>query len=375
MRAISAVVADLLKAMTQHPFSECYRPMGAGDFKELTVGYHPTRRVLDDLERHRFIIKKPGKAPFKGEPGVVTRILPTPRFAEFLLGHGITPANRTLHFTYPKAWHSSEPLRLKAGRTYGRNWKKVAGAKMPVDYSHPKAAAYAEQVKIINGFLAEQEFSFSDEVTLFRGFNVGDHPAFDWNMGGRLFCYGGGYQSLSKNDRKSITINGQRTIELDISACHITIAHGVLGVPLPNRRDLYDIDDLPREIVKSYVTLFLGQGKAPRAWTSDHREEYDKDALKRLGRDYPISKVGESVLNHLPVLHNVAEQKMNWATLQFIESQIIVNAMDRLVQEQGVCTLPVHDSMIFIHSHRLIVENYLSQAFYEHTGYNPVLKV
>lgn len=251
VEALAAMIADLLKGMSYSPVRPCFRRMAANSFSQKVVGYHAFIRALKDLERHKFVRRASGEASFQGKVGTVTRIIPTVRLSDFLTGYGITPANRHDHFHIPKAFKSHEPIALKAGRTFNRNWKKMPGKPLPVSYSNPRAAKYAEQVTSINAFLADQTFSFGEEPVLFRGFNQGDDPSSDYNKGGRLNCYGGGYQQLSKEKRATITINGLPTAEIDISACHITIAHGFCGVALPNRSDLYDIEDIPRDIVKS----------------------------------------------------------------------------------------------------------------------------
>lgn len=373
-KALAAMVADLLKGMSHTPIRPCFRPMGASCFSEKAVGYHAFTRALKDLERHEFVWRAAGEAAFQDKVGIVTRIVPTVRLSDFLAGHGITPLNRHTHFHIPKSFKSHEPLALKAGRTFNRKWKKIPGKPLLVNYSNPRAAKFAAQVTSINAFLAEQVFSFGDEPVLFRGFNQGDDQSSDYDKGGRLNCYGGGYQQLSKDERSAITINGLSTVEIDVSACHITIAHGKCSVALPNRADLYDIEDIPRNIVKSYVTLFLGLGKAPRAWTDEHRLDFDKEQLKWLGKEYPISKVGEKVIRHLPVLIAVQEKGLTWADFQFVESEIIVCTMCRLIEEQGICTLPVHDSLICASKDREIVTTYLSKVFFEKVRLNPVLK-
>jgi hypothetical protein len=48
---------------------------------------------------------------------------------------------------------------------------------------------------------------------------VGDHPAFAWNLGGRLYSQGqDSYQSLSSDQRLDMTIDGEPVCELDIRA-------------------------------------------------------------------------------------------------------------------------------------------------------------
>ena len=55
-------------------------------------------------------------------------------------------------------------------------------------------------------------------------FNNGDHPKFNWNMGGRLYSYGeSNYQQMESADRLRMTINGEEVCEIDIRASYLTI--------------------------------------------------------------------------------------------------------------------------------------------------------
>ena len=67
-----------------------------------------------------------------------------------------------------------------------------------------------------NAFMAEQDvqmpapFGFMRDVFITRRTFIDE----SWQLGGRLF--GGGFQQLSKAERKRITINGEPVVELDV---------------------------------------------------------------------------------------------------------------------------------------------------------------
>lgn len=374
-KALSATIADLFKAASFTPPRSCFRRMGAGDFTGSPVGYHTFSRVLRDLERTGFIRRVTGQAPTKETPGIVTRVIPSIRFMSFMADRGVLIAERASHFTYPRQHNSQQPLQLKTGRTYNAKWKKVAGKKLPIDLSHPKASIYAYEVQRLNAYLSHQRFSLLDDVAMFRGFNLADQPNFDWNKGGRLYCYGGGYQSLSKGARSEITINDLTTTEIDISACHITIAHGICRTPLPNRTDLYAVEGIPRQIVKNFVTLFLGQGKVPIRWTADHRRIYDATNPKRLNQDYPISAISKHILASLPVLKTVSDRGLSWADFQFAESEAMISALLALADKHDVCGLPVHDSLIIPTKDVALAKDCLRDSFYAICNIQPTINI
>lgn len=376
--ALGAAVADMLCSVSFDPPKACFRPMSTASFTGAYIGEQPFRRVLSDLTIAEFVRVEPGKAAFRGDPGVVTRIWPTVRLTDFMATHGVTTRDQMDHFGFVPLHEVTAPLRVRASCRYTLTYEKLTGRIMPVDYAHPRAARYAEDVRRINAFAARQTFSHTDEMVFFRGFNQGDDPAFDYNMGGRLYCVGGGYQGWSQYKKKAtdpersvILINEEPTIEVDISSSHIMIAHGTLGVPLPKRHDLYEIDGIPRVIVKQYVTALLGAGKVPERWASEHILEYDENDRRKLSRDYPIKAVEAKALKAIPVLNAVLEARMTWAHLQFAESEIIINAVSGLIKGKGIMTLPVHDSLILPESKSKVVTSCLTESFYNNSGIYP----
>ena len=52
----------------------------------------------------------------------------------------------------------------------------------------------------------------TDGGPCFLTLNGGDHPKFDWNMGGRLYSYGEfNYRQLERAERLKMTINGEQS--------------------------------------------------------------------------------------------------------------------------------------------------------------------
>lgn len=373
--ALGAATADLLKATSHTPPRPCFRPMGAGSFTDGPIGYHAFKRVLDDLEREGFVERVSGTAPTRDTQGVVTRIIPSIRFTDFMARSGIHEMNRAVHFHYPAQWRAVDPIQLKAGRTFNRSWKKVAGKRLQVNFSEPLPALLADEVRTINQHIARNRFSFADDVTLFRGFNLGDQEGYAWNKGGRLYCHGGSYQSLSKEERQFITINDSKTVEMDISACHITIAHGLCETSLPNRSDLYDVEGVPRDVLKMFITLYLGQGKCPRMWTPDQRQRYNARDLDRLANEHPIQHVAKQAMVHLPVLGMVTERGLSWADFQFIESQVMVKTLLSLAKDHDICALPVHDSLIVPVEDAEQAKAILSHSFHQNCRVLPTINI
>ena len=92
-----------------------------------------------------------------------------------------------------------------------------------------------------NAFMAEQDIQIPTPVGFMRDVFMTRRTFTDesWQLGGRLF--GGGFQQLSEEDRKRITINGEPVVELDIKSCHATMAFAHVGIDwyAQSNQDLY----------------------------------------------------------------------------------------------------------------------------------------
>ena len=94
----------------------------------------------------------------------------------------------------------------------------------------PDVEAQRKVLEKYNAFMAEQDvqiptpFGFMRDVFMTRRTFTDE----SWQLGGRLF--GGGFQQLSKEERKRITINGEPVVELDIKSCHATMAFAHVGI-------------------------------------------------------------------------------------------------------------------------------------------------
>lgn len=350
--AVAAAVADLLKAAEISRSQSCYRAMSSASFSGQPIGYDPFKRAVGDLQRHGFLMVEAGERPFRDEPGIVTRVKPSTFLLEWLGHHGISPANRLIHFSVRSpsastASYTNRPvLRLTEGLKRSKTYNKIYGKRLPVDLTDPRVAAIADQVRSINKFMATQTFSLDAPPSFFRAFNQGDDPYHNWSKGGRLCCHGSGYQQMSKEKRAAILINGNPTVELDVSSCHLTIAYALTDTPLPNRADLYDVGNIPRTVIKLYVNSALSGGKLPVRWTKGHQEAFAKKHQGKLADLHSMKDVAALIARHFPVVAKSIGKGLSWADYQHVESQIITNVVHSLAVNEGIASLSVHDSLI-----------------------------
>ena len=128
-----------------------------------------------------------------------------------------------------------------------------------------------------------------------------DDGSYQFDMGGRLYAFGeDNYQRLKKEERAKLKINGEKVCEIDIHASFLTVLHGIMNKPMPNRTNLYDITDLPRMVVKSWINNSITMGHPISCWPKDSMEELAKEMPDY---KYPTApKSGEQILKHYAFL-------------------------------------------------------------------------
>jgi hypothetical protein len=381
--ALGAIIADLLRSMAYKPARPCARSQNANGFLGERIGYRPFKAVFSALNNAGMVEVKKGYLDRARGEGRVTRILPTERLLDCLAAYRITPANRDDHFgRQPGERLVACPIQRRAASTFDSKHRKKQGVRMPVNLGTPALVVMGARVTAINEYLEQQAYEGMTFDGLFRGFNNGDDPAFDWNKGGRLYAVGGSYQSLRKSERKLIRINGEPTTEVDIGASHLTILHALMSEPLPNRPDFYDVPGIERDAVKRFVTASLGAGKPIERWSwqtaNDYADDFHDGLIKpdytgNIRRDHPIEMVRQVVLRSIPILEDLTRCGYKWDDLQFEESEIIFSSVERLMTK-NIPALPLHDSLICPSSKKDEVREVLYQLFIENLTIIPVIK-
>lgn len=386
LAALGAISYDLLVAAQVGSDTPCFRRMSADSYTGRRIGRRAAKAAINLMESASYIRLAGGNFDRQsGEPfGTVTRIFPTPALLGVLAAYGITPANRRDHFAPAEVAlvpYSKLILLNTAARWRGE--KRVKGKPLAVDYSNPAVAEYAGQVARINAFAAAQVIEGVEHHGFHRIFNKGDQPDSNYNKGGRLWCVGGGYQVMPRrlkpgrkpeDLRSAIRINGEETVELDIGSSHLTIFLAKLGVPFDPQNDLYQVKGFDRNVIKAYINLTLSQPRIPTRWPKSMIEDFLEDNGYAIDRDHSINSVSEACLAAYPVLRSRPDIALDWADLQFIESQAIIDAVDSLNQHHGILALPVHDSLIVQRSHLAVAIEVLKDRFYSYVGVYPRIK-
>jgi hypothetical protein len=288
---------------------------------------------------------------------MATRFRITDSFLRLSEGCGITLDVLKTHF---KPRPSLQQVRLK-GTASRLGARKESARSMRFERTE-KTKAIKHQLLEINSFLIEQRYEGMEFYGLRRLFNEGNHPSFDWNLGGRLYAVGDdSYQMLKKAKRLDIKINGEAVVELDINASFLRILHGLRGFALPTSDDIYAIDGIDRALVKAWVSCTFGHTKFHRAWPKTVVEELSKQGTTAW-KEHSYPSLKPKVLEHFPVLRDWPECGIRWSGLMYEEAEAMITTMESL-RTQGVVALPVHDSLIVPKSKGQLAERVMRKIF------------
>jgi len=355
--AVERLLADLLQAQASETNKGyVFRSLRPEGFSGQAVSYRTFKSLVDAMLTLGFLEEYKGFQGWSdgfGVPAPWIRKATRYRATEVLLGifhqHSVRAADFHQHFLIPLP---ENPLRLRAA-----SWRNEYGTKItgrPKRFEHtPVTMKLEQEVKDLNKFIDGFELRGGIHRGYMRVFNNGDHPKFDWNMGGRLYSYGEfNYQQLDRSQRLRMTINGEPVCEIDIRASYLTIFHALYDEPFDPTNDPYKVAGLgpeARDVVKMWITASFGNNAPITKWPTELVAKYREKTGKTLGKCYPASKVGESVIQAFPLLRRIGEVvdkgERGWAELMYIESQAVLSTMIKLMHKR-VPSLAVHDSLI-----------------------------
>ncbi len=288
--------------------------------------------------------------------------------------HGVSLENIEEHFVQDRA-----PLEL---RTFSEwEWspksraRKISGQQVKFTPDE-RTEALAAQVQCLNAFLGTFKMEGGRFYGLYRGFNTGkEADAFKWDKGGRLYAYGDrAYQWLTGDQRALITINGELTVEVDISASYLTIFHGLTNQKLDTQAgDLWSRIEIEDKLVaKEWVNLSLTAGKRLAKWPKEKATKYRTRTGRDLPTDYPVRDVEAKALKAFPGVSRL-NGSLTWAELMFAEAEVVVATMKKLMGRE-VPAFPVFDSLIVPVSQVRFATGVLYDEFYRRIGVKPLLK-
>ena len=203
---------------------------------------------------------------------------------------------------------------------------------------------------------------------------------YDFIFGGRIY---GPWARPNSEVRKTITINGEETIELDRDASHLNTMYQVITGSPYQGDDAYRVfigrTEIPRFIVKKYAAFMQGsnpgyQSTAMRV-AKDFRNKAEKKDAKQKDidnfelfqdwkKDFRPSQIIEAYLAKHPKISNYYRRGKLWGDyISCWESDILFEILVDLT-DRGIPALSIYDSVIVQKKHQDYVESIINTQPY-----------
>ena len=244
----------------------------------------------------------------------------------------------------------------------------------------PNVKAQRQVLKQYNAFMAEQDIQIPTPDGFMRDVFITRRTFTDesWQLGGRLF--GGGFQQLSKEDRKRITINGETVVELDIKSCHATMAFAHVGIDwyAHSNQDLYsrlEKNNWPRDVVKKAFNIMMNASNRSSAIGSLLDQQRKSGFLMDSGM-VPFKKWSTDLVQSIYVAYPELESVF-FAELgnHFMNKEgNICMAITEWALKKDMPILTIHDSFICASQYKQNLEKITRLCFSEATGAACILR-
>jgi len=390
-QCFASTISDLVMAYFHTLDGYCFRPLEDGKFTNERFGSKVFRKVKDTLEEEMLCTTEPGT--WSPTQPFATRLYISPSVIAFAEKLGITKESSHEHFGFHEV---IQPIRAKHPKLQlGKG--KVSEAKPVTNEELVKCNNYqplANQVLWINKYLLENHFLEGCVFTgFFRSFSEFNNKSKvhggirePLSSGGRLYSHAGSYQSLSQEKRLKLKIDGEPVTEIDIKASHLSLAiftimgmNGCVESDYPEYRfnvskiDLYDIEEIPRPLVKQCAVQLVSKGFKSSQWGKNYKEFVAKEYNLDLS-NFKFGDVKKAIYRRHPILNTPTAHDIDWGFLQRRESDALIATVTRLAHEYSIPAYPVHDSLIVKQSDSELAEQVLSDCFFSHIGFRPHLE-
>lgn len=179
--------------------------------------------------------------------------------------------------------------------------------------------------------------------------------------GGRLFGHWV-QQAKSALRRDYLTINGERTVELDYGSMQLVLLYAMAAIPVPSG-DLYDPDGRGsdhRERMKIVLTISTGCSSRKMAINALDRKLRNELGIRS---DRAAEKLYDSFwARHHAVCPHGDATEAPWPRLQAAESLIALRVL-RYLEEQGIIVVPIHDSFVVQERYKDDLRDAMERAF------------
>lgn len=372
---ICALCLDLFYSYRQSPYkwlgislnnnSQCYR--GKSKYNKTKRSITFTNSALDMLYEHGFVEVDLGKWNPTGEPGQCTTMRATPKLVDFF--SGVCPTLITHDYT------RAETIILRSSEDSEGNIEDI-------DYEETQFTRDARSdLGEINSCLsnANISLSYSDCEMVYRlickeceskGEPIPDPlPIPDFTRkhyyrifnDGRFDLGGRGYrpfwQSIDKRYRPALRIDGEPTVEIDISFLHPLLLYWRKAVALwfdPYNPRLVGGDPAMRRKSKLVFQRMLNTTSRSSAENAVRNDDFKNGERVDIPPEDRLGPPCVPLVGMLDELNRPIQDElysMGGLGLQFVDSQIAQEIMLTLARK-GVAVLSIHDSFIVKERHR-----------------------
>lgn len=292
-----------------------------------------------------------------------------------------TPALATL-FNLPEPWGLTLTSEFKPVVYRVRDGEKWIDAAPPE--KHRRAMAEAGKfVRRYNEAIERVTVSYAGRYPIACFIHRVMNGAMD--QGGRL--YGGQHETMPKEYRKHIQIDGEPTVELDYSALHPNLLLWLTGSPEcadPYSR-IAEEAGLSREAVKALMLRLINANTeadfcrtVTRSGNVEEKAKVARDSarafdgfIEGVPDGYTGGQFIEAVTRAFPAFGGLIGSGIG-LTLQHHDSEIIIDAITKCL-DAGFIGLPVHDSLIVPISRQDEARRFMADAYAERTGGRSIL--
>ncbi|SOC21377.1 hypothetical protein [Rhodobacter maris] len=163
-------------------------------------------------------------------------------------------------------------------------------------------------------------------------------------------------------------------MELDVRASHLFILYALQGQEMDPEADPYFLPGVEREVVKGLFTAMTGQGGRPSRFPKALAKNYLAKTGRKIGSVYNLGKLLDALMAKYPVLAKLKRGSLDWARLQYEESECFMECLLRLGREFGIAALPIHDSLIVAKAHEDMARTILVCAYAARFGFDPEVR-
>ena len=374
-----------------HAYSGCWSSQATGNkaLQNVPIGGQRLNKIRKALVHANLIEVLPGYFDTEWGAGQSTKFRATPALLQLGLAHDVN---------WRDAWHHFDWVSERSPDVPRDN----AIVLRDVDGSQVTIRRGAEASRLVKELVEFNAFTRSFSLTYGPADDCRDiTPQFrriftcDLAKHGRWYVVGGGYQAMAATpryghdekhfrdySRSSLRIDGEPCVELDVRASHLTIIHGLANVPLPAGGDPYAVvEGVPRQVVKAWVSLRIGQGRSPSHWGREIAEDLLRKHGIQLGL-YDIKAISSAIRAAMPFLGRelpnflgVTEQpKLCSHVLMGIEARALSRAMLALAGE-GILGLPLHDALLVQEQHADQATKAIQASYQVEAGIIPLVRV